>query len=81
MLLGSYLSGIGYDCHIDNSAEKCDNCRKELSVSIAAKPILGGQSGGVAVRGEGKVEGQCGGGAVRGVGEGGGIEGRVKLNH
>lgn len=31
MLLGSYLSGIGYDCHIDNSAEKCDNCRKELS--------------------------------------------------
>jgi hypothetical protein len=31
MLLGSYLSGIRYDCHIDNSAEKCDNCRKQLT--------------------------------------------------
>ena len=31
MLLGSYLSGIGYNCHIDNSAEKCDNCRKQLT--------------------------------------------------
>ena len=50
-------------------------------VAVRGEGKVEGQCGGVAVRGAGKVEGQSGGGAVRGVGEGGGIEGRVKLNH